>query len=253
MALPKPYYRIIRPGVSIEKYVLDTRYSNDRAQLKRAYLNLERQLIHIFDYIEPDDRNLKVFSFELYSLLLRACTEVELNCKLILEANDAVPIRRYFTMEDYIKIEKSSKLSKYKIVLPNWKKLDKNTGKLQYCEKILRPFSGFKKAAPVWYQDYNSVKHNREDNLHKASLKNVINAVSGILVLLYSQFGPFCLGEYKGSIVYGLSKEYDCGPPMDTMFTVIAPTEKDWANKDHYDFDWNTLKKSQDCFEKYKF
>lgn len=132
MFLSKPYYRIIRPGVPIESYVTDSRYANDKSVLKRSYLSLERQLISIFDYIDPDDRNLNVFSYELYTLLLRACTEVELNCTLIMKANDAAPIGKHFTMRDYRKIEKSSKLSKYKVLLPNWKAMDKSTGRIHY-------------------------------------------------------------------------------------------------------------------------
>lgn len=88
MKIQKPYYRIMRPGsVFISRYVLDPRYASNRKQLGRVYLNLENKLNKILDYVEPDERNLKTFSIELYTLLLRACTEVETNCKLILSAN----------------------------------------------------------------------------------------------------------------------------------------------------------------------
>ena len=112
MSISRPFFRIARPKAYIPSYVTDPRYASDRRQLGRAYLNIEKDLRNIFDYIEPDEGNLSVFSFELYSLLLRACTEVELNCKLIMEANGATPQGRFFTMADYKKLEKSSLLSK---------------------------------------------------------------------------------------------------------------------------------------------
>ena len=54
------------------------------------------------------------------------------------------------------------------------------------------PFRNFDpsiSASPDWYAAYNAVKHNREENLEQANLENCMNAVAGILVLLYSQFG----------------------------------------------------------------
>ena len=89
MGISKPFYRIARPKAYIPDYAVDPRYAKDRLQLSRAYVNIEKELRNIFNYIEPDEDNRNAFSFELYSLLLRACTEVELNCKQIMEANDA--------------------------------------------------------------------------------------------------------------------------------------------------------------------
>ena len=77
MGLSKPYYRIARPKAYIPNYVTDDRYAFDRLQLSRAYVNIEKQLRDIFNHIEPDEANKNTFSFELYTLLLRACTEVD--------------------------------------------------------------------------------------------------------------------------------------------------------------------------------
>ena len=70
MGLSKPYYRIARPKAYIPSYVKDTRYAKDRLQLGRSYINIEKELRRLFNYIEPDESNTDVFSFELYSLLL---------------------------------------------------------------------------------------------------------------------------------------------------------------------------------------
>ena len=99
MSLSKPYFRIARPKAFIADYVVDPRYATDRIQLSRAYINIEKELRNIFDYVEPDENHLSTFSFELYSLLLRACTEVELNCKLIMKANGVTRRNDFFYNE----------------------------------------------------------------------------------------------------------------------------------------------------------
>lgn len=143
MALPKPYYRLARPKAFIPNYVMNPRYASDRRQLSRAYVNIEKELRNIFNYVEPDESNLKTFSFELYSLLLRACTEVELNCKLIMEANGAAPQGSFFTMNDYKKLEQSSQLSKYVARFNNWRKKNPQTEEIEYISKDFTPFANF--------------------------------------------------------------------------------------------------------------
>ncbi|NLC73755.1 MAG: hypothetical protein GX685_00705 [Clostridiales bacterium] len=91
MSISKPFYRIARPKAYIPDYIKDKRYAPDRLQLSRAYLSIENDLRDIFEYIEPAEDNKMVYSFKLYCLLLRACTEVELNCAEIL-GSSCIPV-----------------------------------------------------------------------------------------------------------------------------------------------------------------
>lgn len=257
MSLNKPFYRIARPKAYIPEYVFDPRYSNDRLQLSRAYVNIEKELRNIFNYIEPDEDNKQTFSFELYSLLLRACTEVELNCKQILEANGATPIGKFFTMSDYKKLEKSSMLSKYKVVYQNWRQRNSDTKELEYIRKEFYPFKNFDisiSKSPNWYTDYNSVKHNREGNLEKANLENCMNAIAGILVLLYSQYGASCIETY-GSSGLGWMEfgAYDNHFDANVIFAIYPPKLEDWKDEDLYDFNWDELKNCDEPFAKFSF
>lgn len=256
MGLNKPYYRIARPKSYIPAYVKDTRYASDRIQLSRAYINIENELRKVFDYIEPDENNKNTFSFELYSILLRACTEVELNCKLIMEANGASPIGKHFTMTDYVKLEQSSKLSKYKVLFNNWRNKD-SSKKLIYEKKEIYPFKNFDpqiSQSPQWYKDYNSAKHNRELNLDKANLDNCISAVAGILVLLYSQFGSCCIETYTmGGLHIQYDDAYDNAFDANVIFDIYPPEIDDWPIEEQYDFDWNTIKNTDTPFEKFIF
>ena len=262
MSLSKPYLRITRPKAFIPNYIMDSRYAPDRLQLGRAYINIEKELRNIFNYIEPDERNKNVFSFELYSLLLRACTEVELNCKLIMEANGAKPTNgKHFTMTDYIKLERSSKLSKYIAVFPNWRKrADPNDteSELKYEDKKMIPFAKFGDPTPTkpeWYTAYNDVKHDRENFLEKASFDNCIYAVAGILVLLYSQFGSRCVNTYGiNNLDMGCwDDDYDGIFDADVIFSIIRPTLNDWAPDELYEFDWKVLSNNPNPFDKFSF
>lgn len=257
MGISKPFYRIARPKVFIPDYVIDTRYASDRLQLSRAYVNIEKELRSIFDFIEPDEQNSNVFSFELYSLLLRSCTEVELNCKKIMEANNATPQGKFFTMTDYKKLEKSSLLSKYTAVYSNWRQRNTNTHELEYEKKEFRPFANFDNSiykSPDWYEAYNNVKHNREENLEKANLMNCMNAVAGILILLYSQFGSRCIETYGSSGLFWQDIDnYDLNFDADVIFEIHPPELIDWPSSELYDFEWSDIKSDSNPFDKFNF
>lgn len=252
MSLSKPYYRITRPGAYIPDYVTDLRYAADRIQLSRAYLSIEGELRKIFNYIEPDESNRLTFSFALYSLLLRACTEVEVNCKEIMEANGYS--KRNMGMRDYTKLEKSSKLSCYQAVYRNWRQ-DGN-GSVTYKPKILTPFQSFASGtSPAWYQAYNKVKHNREDNLELANLENCMNAVAAILILLYSQFGSCCIESYASGqhLHWHEMGSYDNAFDADVMFDIKPLPKGTWAKEECYDFDWNALQGQAEPFDRFGF
>ncbi len=259
MGIFKPFYRIARPKVFMIEYVRDERYASDRVQLSRAYINIEKELRNLFQYIEPDERNKNTFSFELYSLLLRACTEVELNCKKIMETNGAVPNPQigYFTMSDYKKLEKSSLLSKYTATFRNWRQRNSITKKLEYVRKEFCPFKNFDSSinkSPDWYVAYNNVKHNREENMEKANLENCMNAVAGILILLYSQFGASCIEAYGNPLVCMKSEDaYDIDFDADVIFEICPPKISDWPSSELYEFDWEDIKDSEEPYDKFLF
>ena len=253
MGLSKLFYRIARP----KAFIPDKRYASDRLQLGRAYINIEKELRSIFNFIEPDGKNKNAFSFELYSLLLRACTEVELNCKQIMEANGATPQGRFFTMADYTKLEKSSLLSKYTVIFPNWRQRNLTSQQLEYIRKKGCPFVNFDTSigkSPDWYEAYNKVKHNQEENLEMASLENCINAVAGVLILLYSQFGSRCIETYgtRGLSWQGMD-DYDLNFDADIIFDIYPPKISDWSSSELYDFEWNNIKTNSNPFDKFSF
>lgn len=253
MGIKQPFYRIIRPGAPVYMYVNDKRYASDRSQLSRSYLSIENELRSVFEFIEPAEQNIHTFSTRLYSLLLRACTEVELNCREILEANGLREKNKNFNVETYKLLEHSSFLSKYEISFENWRVADAS-GNIEYIDKKFFPFKNFDlgiSRSPDWYQAYNKVKHNRSEQFEKANLENCMNAVAAVLVLLYSQFGASCIAPY-GDKRMRLSTGDDFLFDENVIFGITPPKREDWG-ENIYDFNWDELSKTKEPFQKYDF
>jgi hypothetical protein len=262
MGVTKPYYRIIRPfhypdTTAIEwfhywkvfnhPYLLDARYANDRAELWRAYMLIEKDLLRLFEYIEPTDGNLSAFSHRTYELLLRTATEFETNCKRILMAN-RYEKNRNLNITDYFKLNLSSRLADYSVSLMEW-----HPG-----PKTLKPFEEWgteEEYRPLpWYQSYNHVKHDRNLNFPNASLQNVINAVAGLYVILFSQFfviDRMATGNTLEVIRYHQVFNQETMSKWGDIFHIDPP--RSWAEDELYDFDWDTLKDSPDPFAKFPF
>ena len=246
MSINKPYYRIYRPLLNkamkpSDFYFEDERYANDRSMLCRSYKILENDLKVLFEYVEPCDNNLHTTSFRLYELLLRSCTELETNCKRILEAN-GYNLGSCPSMSDYCKVEYATKLSEYEAVLDYWRP----------NRRVLKPFENWSTSQSLsWYQAYNQVKHDRQVNFEKACLDNVINAVAGVLIILNSQFDFLTLTPYQANTFY-FQVEGEVGGITfaESLFEINKP---EWADFNKYDFDWSNLKHSQDSFQQFNF
>lgn len=206
----------------------DLNYEKDRINLSSAYNLLIKDMIVIFEYVHPCKGNLDTYSHRIYELFLRASTEFEANCKAFLIANGYKSSNKDFTIRDYSKIEIPAKLSNFVLKHEAWKN-----------EFEVSPFSDFERSKIVedienwkvkengyflsWYQDYNDVKHNRSNNFKKANLRNLLNAISAVACLLYSQFGldgfvsyydPLCSHGDDEGFEYNSSTFFHIKPPI---------------------------------------
>ncbi|STX41496.1 Uncharacterised protein [Legionella donaldsonii] len=183
MAITKPVYRTYRPSTG-SAYIEDPRYATDALHYIKAFLLIQKDLLQLFDYIEPSDINLNTYSFRIHELLIRSCIEVEANFKAIFLANNYPHLKpKDWNIISYSDLNQTHKLSSYRIVIPNWH------GKI----KSIVPFASFKKddlklKSPYWYKAYNETKHDRHEKFTSATLKNLMGAVTGLLAVLSSQF-----------------------------------------------------------------
>lgn len=242
MAVTKPYYRIYRPGLHrdtfnnpTEGYERDAMFlpeAEKKSMIKAAQLIID-DFERLFEYIEPHTSNENVFSHRIYELLLRVCTEVESCCKGILIANGHAAKN----MDDYKKIEQATHLSGYTVQYSNWLP----------SKYVTQPFANWAIGATLpWYKAYNDVKHNRCQNFSKASLKNLLDAISGLLCIIHAQIGDGVQYVFENNLYFS-SDDLD----VDVRSFKIIPYQIPDAEK--YDFVWDDIKLDPNRFQRFQY
>jgi hypothetical protein len=219
-------------------YIYDVNYAVEREQYIRPFLLIQDDLIKIFEYVDPRYDNRNTYSYRIHELLQRTCIEIESNFKAILKANTYSPKEKNWNIKHYKKINKTHHLDEYKVQIPLWAERDKR----------FQPFGEWKISSDLsWYQAHNHSKHDSHTNFKEANLENLVNAVSGLFVLLSSQF-------YSHSLALGISESYIEIPYSSAdwfigkIFKLDFPTN--WTDDEKYDFNWVELRQLEDSFTK---
>jgi len=151
-----------------------------RTATMRAARSLFARLRDAFQVVEPTRSHDAVFGHELRQLLILASTEVESSWRAVLAAN-SYPAGRWST-HDYVKLLGPMKLDQYVV------RLASHPG---YGDIV--PFAGWDSSNATrsldWYDAYNATKHNREEELHRATLGAAIHALAAVHVMTVAQFG----------------------------------------------------------------
>lgn len=242
MAINKPFYRIYRPGLRRDAFNSPTEgYERDTLFLleaeRRSMIMAARLIIddfeRLFEYIEPHTNNENVFSHRIYELLLRTCTEVESCCKGILVANGYSANN----MNDYKKIEQASHLSGYTVHYSNWLPAKYST----------QPFANWSTGNSLpWYKAYNDVKHNRCQKFPTASLKNLLDAICGLLCIIHSQIGDGVQRVFESNIYFSADDDNEV---LVRSFKIIP---YQFPDNEKYDFEWDNMKSDPNrcqCFQ----
>lgn len=134
------------------------------------FLLLEDDLLKISRYIEFTQENFQVYSLELTRVLFAASSEVDVVAKLFCNTNTGKK-----NIDGYRKHIMSAhpNFCKVEVLLPRY-------------GLSLRPWSewGENEKNPLWWKANNNVKHERNVNYSQANLKNALNSVAGLFVML---------------------------------------------------------------------
>jgi hypothetical protein len=184
MGLGECHPRIFRPTgeAMLEEPHL---YKRQWSSSVQAVRNLLSVMDNLFRYLEPHPKNAKAFGHELRQLLILACTEVESSCKAVLKANEyPTPTNDRWSTKDYVKVAAPLHLREWEVGLrfhPDYPRF--------------KPFEHWNDANPTkslpWYNAYNAVKHDREDNFQEATLESALFAVGAAYLMVPAQFGLF--------------------------------------------------------------
>jgi hypothetical protein len=245
MGISHPFKRTVRQFTDGEyseggrwMYVMHRDFAVEPWHYVRSFVLLQNDLRQLFEYIEPADANLATFSYRVHALLMRACIEVEANCKAILSENGySVGTPRSWTMVDYRKLEKTHNLSAYEIMVPDWR------GTLNRR----KPFAAWATTLPnslPWYQAYNASKHDRHGQFANATFEHLLDAMSGLVALMSAQFHTWDYSPDGAALTFTTGKPRFPGfeEAIGNYFLVAFPAN--WAPTDQYDFNWQALEKT---------
>ncbi len=166
---------LIYPGTELIKDVI----AIATGQLAALIAQLQR----ICQTIHPEGANLDSYGHDSRNLLILACTEVEAHWRGVLQANGATTANNRFATNDYVKLCGPLHLHEYSLVFHHYPWLAPE-----------KPFAGWLNSrSPTqdlpWYDAYNLVKHDRELNFAKATLKHAFQAVTACAVMMLAQYG----------------------------------------------------------------
>ena len=137
------------------------------------FLALENDLEKVARYIEFNNDNFAVYSIELAHLLLASASEVDVVAKEICQLLGDNPenINGYrttitSTLPGFVEEEIS--ISRYGLTFKPWSNWKSNENQ-----------------NPLWWRSYNHVKHERNLYFSDANLKNVLNALGGLLITVF--------------------------------------------------------------------
>jgi hypothetical protein len=139
---------------------------------------LKQQLEGIFRTVHPVERNFLAYGHDIRNLLILAATEVEAHWKGVLKANNSSGS----STNDYVKLLPAMKLDEYALRLPYYPWLGP-----------VMPFKNWDRSRSTqsleWYDAYNAVKHNREEEFERGTLIHTIEAVCACAIMTFAQFG----------------------------------------------------------------
>lgn len=217
---PGEYFpRIWRPGAPDASPV----YRSVALSGARAFDLLVTQLRDLFEAVEPVPKNKDAFGHAIRQLLVLAATEVESGWKAVLKSNHYGADPERLSTKEYVKLLKVMRLDAYTVRLtrcPDW--------------PTMKPFEGWNTDKPTkslwWYDAYNATKHDREQNLERATLNAAVYAVAGAFVMLNAQFGTPIHGgpleardfpEFAIETTRITEKEFSYVPSPDDSFTAV--------------------------------
>lgn len=162
----------------------ESKYGTIFVQSMTSAISLFDELAEVFKFIEPADENLGSFGHKMRQLLILACTEVEANLRSVYLANfpsEFVELRT--STRHYVQLLSPMNLGGFGACLKSYPDVP-----------MLAPYRAWTADKPTqslpWYDAYNAVKHDREQNFSKSTLLHVLHAMAALHIILCAQWGP---------------------------------------------------------------
>lgn len=138
------------------------------------FLALEDDILKMSRYLEPATDNFYAYSLELARILFAASSEVDVVAKRLCQKIGTAKGRRAGSIDKYREtiMEHDPRIARSVVSIPKW-------------GLSFTPWEKWDEGmSPLWWDAYNDVKHHRHTHFQQASLKNSLNAVSALYVIL---------------------------------------------------------------------
>lgn len=130
-----------------------------------SFVVLERQLSDCMEYLPFIQANKQAISPKFIPIIMDACSLID---SILFEVT-STKSREHFNLKKYSEIQEP------KLNLSN-----NATLFLISPVQMLRPFKGWDKETPEWWNAHNRLKHNRLNNYHNATFTNAVLALAGL-------------------------------------------------------------------------
>jgi len=134
---------------------------------------IEHDLERLSRYVEFDSSNFDCFSIEIARVLLASGAEADVVCKQLCRKlnveSSAENINEY-----RVEITASfTAIPEFEVLIPRF-------------GLTLKPWEEWGRAngVPLWWTAYNKIKHERHAEYQRANLKNALNAVAGLFIMV---------------------------------------------------------------------
>jgi hypothetical protein len=140
------------------------------------YIALEQDMEQVARFVEFSENNYNTYSIELAHLLIAASSEVDVVSKALCSLTSPTLPRE--NINDYRAALGTSLpdlhaqqvyLPRYGLTLTPWTNWASNTN-------------------PDWWRSYNRVKHHRHEHYEEANLKNALNALAGLFLIMFHYY-----------------------------------------------------------------
>ena len=136
------------------------------------FLAVEEDLHRLSRFVDFSTANFNTYSIEMVRILFAASAEVDVVAKQLCEKIQ--PSREAANIDHY-----------RQIIKPHTPVLTMTHVEIPRHGLTLNPWASWAEDLnPDWWKAYNSVKHRRSDHFHDANLKNTLNSVAGLFVIL---------------------------------------------------------------------
>ena len=139
------------------------------------FIAIEQDLETVSRYIEFNELNFNVYSIELARILFAAASEVDVMAKLLCKHLE--PTLKCENINDYRRV--------FLDKLPDMVKTEISIDRYGFSFKPWENWSQQDDSNPDWWGAYNKVKHERDTHFDKATLKNAINSIGALLILVF--------------------------------------------------------------------